>query len=197
MSALRNFLILAVLVLATAAATWVYTAVPPSSSPQPVLVRHDTGIDMEGLALPDFSFTTITGESYNSTAFDGKVMIVNFWASWCAPCIYEFPMLLELAARFDDDAVVVFVSNDRDIADITRFMEQFERRESLHFDDYPNIYIFLDEDTQITRQLFGIYRLPETIITDRDHKMQRKLVGVNWSVAAQGAFIESLLADTP
>ena len=58
-------------------------------------------------SLPDFSLTTLTGESVRSQDYQQKVLVVNFWATWCQPCVYEIPHLNDLYTDFQSKGVEI------------------------------------------------------------------------------------------
>src|SRR5262245_23578875 len=66
----------------------------------------------EGPPLPDFAMTDITGRAITSKDLRGKVVLVNFWATWCPPCRAEIPDLIALQDKYRDKLVVIGVSED-------------------------------------------------------------------------------------
>ncbi|MDA0240375.1 MAG: TlpA disulfide reductase family protein, partial [Proteobacteria bacterium] len=63
------------------------------------------------LPRPEISWTTGTGETVSLSDFQGKVVLLNYWASWCAPCLRELPSLDRLAARYNSDKFRVIALN--------------------------------------------------------------------------------------
>src|SRR5579859_6774280 len=81
--------------------------------------EHIIGV---GDTAPTFTLTTTTGQTVTPRDFGGKVLVLNFWASWCAPCVEEEPSLNEFAKTFRDSGVVVLgVSVDRNDQAYTNF----------------------------------------------------------------------------
>src|SRR6202020_2520525 len=64
--------------------------------------EHIVGV---GDTAPNFSITTTAGDQVTPRSFGGKVLVLNFWASWCAPCVQEAPSLNEFAKTFKDSGV--------------------------------------------------------------------------------------------
>ena len=95
-----------------------------------------------GAETPAFSFTDINGESRNIRDFEGKIVILNFWASWCPPCIKEFPLLLDAAANHKDDVVLIALSSDHDKQAMNRFINSLKK--DFDLDSMPNVHIALD-----------------------------------------------------
>lgn len=127
-----------------------------------------------GDTAPDFTFTDINNKTHSLRDFEGKTVILNFWASWCPPCIKEFPLLLKAAEQNKDSVILIALSSDHDPEAMTRFTDK------LALENADNVFIALDEETKITGGLFQTFRLPETIIIDPEQKLQHKLVGANW-----------------
>ena len=77
-------------------------------------------------SLPDFSLTTLTGESVRSQDYEHKVLVVNFWATWCQPCVYEIPHLNDLYTEFQSKGVEILgISMDSaDPESVRRFTQR-------------------------------------------------------------------------
>lgn len=104
----------------------------------------------------------------------GRVTIVNFWATWCAPCQREFPTFLEAAGKLGGDVLWVLVSVDEDRAEILKFLKRFDARKA-------NIEVLWDATSSVSRT-FGTVQLPESYIFDKDRRFDRKVLGyVDWN----------------
>jgi thiol-disulfide isomerase/thioredoxin len=108
-----------------------------------------------GDVAPNFSVELLDGSIVNLSDFKGKAVFLNFWASWCGPCIGEMPDIQELSEAFPDDLVVLAVNlgEEKDIAD--SFIQQ-------------NGYTFnigLDEQGQILEK-YPTDGIPYTVIVD-------------------------------
>lgn len=144
--------------------------------------------EMETRGIPRFQARTIEGKDFNLEEVAGKVVLVNFWASWCAPCIDEFPSMLKLVEEFPNDMVLVAVSRDRTQDDIDSFLKSFPgiRR--------PNIVIIWDKDAAIGKS-YSIDRLPESFLAKPGLKLARKIIGtIPWHTPDSVEFIKSLIA---
>ncbi len=129
--------------------------------------RGDFFVLEQGQAVPDFTFETIDGDTYSLSDFSNQTILIHFWASWCAPCVVEFPELVELAKKRDNVTILAF-SSDRTKAAIDRFIEQ----------DLPdNFKIIHDKDQTITEGKFSVFRLPETYILKPNMIMNRHIAG--------------------
>jgi len=143
--------------------------------------------------VPDYSFVAMDGEEYSLQQFRGKIVLLNFWASWCAPCIKEFPHLIEIANNHPDDLVFIGLSSDVAEKTMLAFVEKFENKMDAKLDT-DNIIIALDRD-EATHRLFRTYRLPETLIIDQDGVMREKLIGADWTVEYVEKQIEEINSE--
>lgn len=124
----------------------------------------------ERVPAPTVPFMTGDGATLDLTAFQGKVLIVNFWATWCAPCIKEMPSLDRLQAAFPDaDFEVVAINQDRGGK---RVAEAF-LRDKLQL---RNLAIYLDEKFALGRA-FKNRGLPATYAIDRNGNVVGGLFG--------------------
>ncbi|MGH1397840.1 MAG: TlpA family protein disulfide reductase [Alphaproteobacteria bacterium] len=149
----------------------------------PTITSVPTGEDSQktNKTVPAFTFTDINGKPHNITDFKGKKIILNFWASWCAPCIKEFPALITAAHNAPDDTILIALSSDLDEAAIHTFINKMKATQNSAF-TAPNILIALDKDQAITGGLFQTYKLPETILIDANQTMRHKFIGANWTL---------------
>jgi thiol-disulfide isomerase/thioredoxin len=133
-----------------------------------------TLVQMEKEGVPNFSFKDITGQESELKSLSGKVVILNFWASWCSPCVEEVPSLIKLVKEFKGQVQLVAVSGDSRKEDIEVFLKSFP--ELKHVD----IKIVWDEDRSMMKK-FDVSRLPESLVLGKDQKVVKKLVGsIDW-----------------
>lgn len=104
--------------------------------------------------------------------YRGKVVLLNFWATWCPPCIAEMPDLIALQDKMKDRGVVVVgVSIDADEDAYHKFLKQYK----------VNFVTVRDEDRK-TPTLYGTFGWPETYIIDRQGVVRRKFIGAaDWT----------------
>jgi peroxiredoxin len=115
--------------------------------------------------------------------FRGKVVVLNFWATWCPPCVDEMPSLVVLQSKLKNRGVqVLAVSVDVDGNAYHRFLR----------DQKVDLLTVRDPDHK-SNNLYGTFRYPETYIIDRDGKLRRKFVGpVDWSTPEVVEFLQKL-----
>jgi len=104
--------------------------------------------------------------------FRGQVVVLNFWATWCAPCVEEMPSLVEMQRRMKAKGVtVVAISMDVDQG----AYDQFLKRHGI------NLLTVRDPD-QKSNSLYGTSKFPETFVIDRDGVVRRRFIGaVDWT----------------
>lgn len=131
-----------------------------------------------GERAPDFSFTTLQGKSRTLHELQGKAIVLNFWATWCSPCVIEFPQMLNMAQKLPEEVIIVFVSTDDRKTDIERFLKKMNQKQLAQ----DNVLIAWDQDKKISQDLFQTFRLPETILISPDLVMKDKIIGadVQW-----------------
>jgi peroxiredoxin len=106
--------------------------------------------------------------------FRGQVVVLNFWATWCPPCIEETPSMVRMQARLRDKGVVVVaVSIDEDDAAYHKFLK-----------DYGVNMVTVRDQARKASSLYGTFGWPETYIIDRSGVIRRKFIGpVDWTSA--------------
>ena len=141
---------------------------------------------------PDFAFSDITGRTgYRLSDFKGKTVILHFWATWCAPCVKEYPKLTASVRGLKKDIVVLAISSDADIKTIRTFIDKTDPESR----NQKNIYTVWDEDRSITHDLYQTFAYPETIIIDREGRMVRKIPGdADWTGESLQSYLKSLIA---
>ncbi|MEM6933103.1 MAG: TlpA disulfide reductase family protein [Pseudomonadota bacterium] len=150
---------------------------------------------MSKLVLHDTPFTPMSstfadgeGEVMTVTDLSGKVVVMNFWATWCAPCRAEMPSIDRLAGELNgDDIHVMAVSTDR--GDITRIKKFFDEIEIEH------LGIYRDKKSELAREA-GAFGLPMTIILDREGREIARLLGeAEWDSTEAKAIVRRLAEE--
>jgi thiol-disulfide isomerase/thioredoxin len=184
----KLLLVLFILLLAIAYVAWDLLRVPPASHPQP---PEETAV--RDTIAPNPTFTSLDNNTNHLHDFKGKVIILNFWATWCAPCVVEFPSLLELAALREEDIVLIALSVDAQRSSINPFLQkhQFEPQSE-------NVIIAHDPGKKISQDLFQTVLYPETFIIGPDLKIVQKIAGIaDWTDKDILSFIDGLTTKAP
>jgi cytochrome c biogenesis protein CcmG, thiol:disulfide interchange protein DsbE len=135
-----------------------------------------------GSAAPDFtvqdSQTKVTLDQYR-----GQVVVLNFWATWCPPCVEEIPSLVEMQRRMKAKGVtVIAVSVDVDESAYKQFVK-----------DHNVNLLTVRDASQKSNDLYGTFKFPETYVIDRNGVMRRKFIGpVDWTAPDVTEFLGKL-----
>ena len=117
--------------------------------------------------IPELTMTTLDGKTLTTKELAGKVIIFNFWATWCAPCRAEIPDLVKLQDQYKDHLVIIGVlSEDEPGTHVSRFAA-----------DYKMNYPIVPETKELLEAFTGIYALPTTFMVGPDLRMMQKHIG--------------------
>ncbi|HEU5411157.1 MAG TPA: TlpA disulfide reductase family protein [Candidatus Acidoferrales bacterium] len=147
-----------------------------------------------GSTAKDFSFT-LDGKPAQLSDYRGKVVVLNFWATWCPPCVDETPSLVALQRYLSPKGgTVLGISADVDDQAYTRFIEQ----NGIDFPTYrdPSAETTTNGTHAKISSEYGTYMYPETYIIDRHGRIARKIVGAqDWMSPAMTEYLDSVLAE--
>lgn len=123
-----------------------------------------------GNPAPDFSITD-SQHTIVLSKLRGKPVLLNFWATWCPPCIDEMPSLVRLQKQLGDKVTILAVSEDADDGAYKQFIRDH------------NVDLLTVRDTsRRTNEVYGTFKFPETYVIDRDGKIVRKFIGAtDWT----------------
>ena len=128
-------------------------------------------------ASADFALRDLEGKEWKLSGLRGKVVLVNFWATWCPPCRKEMPDLGALYARFREQGFVVLAISDEEAGKVAAFVKEHDVR-------YP---VLLDPGSKVSTQ-FGAEGIPKSYVYDRDGK----LVATAIDMRTMGQFLAML-----
>ncbi len=143
--------------------------------------------DMVGQEMEDFSIETLSGENY--TLYEAlethDLMVINFWASWCGPCQYEFPFLEEAWEKYSDRIGVVALSVEEN--DTGAVLDGFVKEFGLKF-------TVMNDGDKLSEK-FGVYGVPTTMIVNKDKKIVAVEVGAKNSTEEFTELFDKLLGE--
>lgn len=146
---------------------------PNSSTFEPVLEAGGKAPKLFS-NLSQFSVVNLNGKRIFLKDFKNKIVIINFWASWCEPCKEEFPAILKLINNFKGKVILLAISNDFNKAQAYAFLKPFKKK-------YPKSFNFVyevwDENSKMTQGVFKTIKLPESLILDKNLHLVTKVIG--------------------
>jgi peroxiredoxin len=116
-----------------------------------------------------FIIKDMDGKDVNLAAFKGKVLLLNFWATWCGPCLQEIPAFVDLQARYRDQGLVIIgISVDDPIEKLKPFAQEFRM-------NYP---VLAGADRSDVQEAYGpLFGVPVSVLISRDGLMCKRFVG--------------------
>ena len=147
----------------------------PAESAAPPLVP--------GQAFPSFMLDFMVSGNNAARSLQGKMLVLNIWATWCPPCRREMPSLERLSKTLDPERfAVIGLSTDNDAL----LASEFLARNEISFTN------FLDQDGKMSRQL-GLKAYPETFVIAQDRTLVRRMTGLHdWSSPEMVSMLEGL-----
>ena len=205
----KNFLLLIVVFFAVIVAygAWTYH----KNNVQPVTYAGQID-EFEKNGVPNFALPLLDGPSGSATGkflklanLEDQVVLVNFWASWCAPCKIEFPSLIKLASKYNKGGEataqnvgefpsqrlrVVAVTVDADVTALHEFL-------AANKEPIPSNFEIVADPSGGIAARFGTKKLPETYILGKDHKLLRKVIDQqNWISPEFLAILEKFMSPS-
>jgi cytochrome c biogenesis protein CcmG/thiol:disulfide interchange protein DsbE len=155
------------------------------NEPDPsVMVQQTAAQNGGGSGAPGFTLPSVTGGSKSLADYRGKVVMLNFWATWCGPCKREIPDFIEMQEALRDDGLeIVGVSLDQPGEESN--VAQFVRQNGINYD-------VLHGNGEIAQAYGGVRSIPTTFLLDREGNIVSSKVGLQ-SKAAWEAEIKKLL----
>jgi len=140
----------------------------------------------EGTEIVDFELQDLSGATRRLSDFRGKVVFLNFWATWCGPCRFEMPSMEKLYRRLKDEGLEILAVN---LQEDRSSVEQF-------VDEYGLSFPVLLDTTGRIGATYGARSIPTTYIVDREGFVIAGTIGTReWDTEEYIRFFEKLLAD--
>ena len=111
---------------------------------------------------PDFTLKSRSGENVKLSEHRGDVVMINFWASWCAPCRQEMPLLEEIYTKYSDLGFTLLAVN----------VEEDSSKASELLNEIPVTFPVLYDNKNTVTKLYNVVAMPSTVILDRDGNMR-------------------------
>jgi len=120
-----------------------------------------------GVQAEDFRLTDLEGKSQSLSQYRGKIVLVNFWATWCKPCTTEMPAMQTMYDKLRDQGFVVLAVNE--LEDDAKVREHIKQ----HGHTFP---VLMDRDNKVANQ-FGVFGLPVSVFIDQEGRVQEYIKG--------------------
>ncbi len=184
------------LAITIAAATWFYAQQGGGGKGSDAALSRLAVGEIAELTTPDtlepatdLQFETRDGEPVRLSDFRGQVVVINLWATWCAPCLTEMPTLAALAEHYADNADLLVLPISVDLPD------QRARAEAFMAGQAP-LPFYNDPTFQLPFEFGGRGGMPQTILLDRQGQVRAMLTGgADWSGPDARALVDTLLAE--
>jgi thiol-disulfide isomerase/thioredoxin len=147
----------------------------------------DKLVPIDPAPLPELRFTLADGTARSLADYAGSGVVLNMWATWCAPCVAEMAALDELARKLSGSGVAVLaLSSDRGGAPV---VDRFYRERGIH-----TLAVLLDPRGEVPRAI-GARGIPTTLLINRDGQERGRVEGaVDWSASASVETVRKLIA---
>ncbi|HSV54126.1 MAG TPA: TlpA disulfide reductase family protein [Burkholderiaceae bacterium] len=153
----------------------------------PAAASHEAVAWPDAVPAPPFSLVDSKGGTWTLAGQRGKVVLLNFWASWCEPCRAEMPSLQQLADLYGSELVVLAVNFKEREARVNQFAQNAGLA----------LPLLMDRDGAVAAQ-YGIKIFPSTVLIARDGKAKMRITGeVDWTGREASRWLEPLLLQRP
>lgn len=169
---MRRLVWIVVLLVVGGLAGYIYTNLP------------ETTTVVAGELAPDFQLEDTKGNLVSLAALRGKVVMVNFWATWCPPCKEEMPSMDRLnEAMAGEDFVMLAINTEKNGRSV---VPAFLRKT-------PHDFTVLYDDQGTVQTRYGVYKFPESFIIRKDGIVDRKVIGqIDWATPKTIAYFKGL-----
>ncbi|WP_019612523.1 TlpA disulfide reductase family protein [Thioalkalivibrio sp. AKL7] len=135
--------------------------------------------------VADFALTDHLGDEQSLSDYDGQVVLLNFWASWCPPCVHEIPSMNRMAETLGEGFAIVSVNYQESAEHITAFMQEVQV-------DFP---VLMDFDGRVAAD-WRVFAFPSSFILDRDGRVRYSVnSAIEWDDPDVIATVEALMAE--
>ncbi len=143
-----------------------YQPVAGSREVADILLPSERNLSLVGRQASDFTLKTVDGSPVHLADLRGKIILLDFWATWCPPCRRELPTIEALSRKYKDRNVLVFGVNDEDVATAKHFLEK----------NHPDLATLHDGGGKVNK-MYGTHAIPTVLVIDPTGKIVAHFVG--------------------
>ncbi len=142
----------------------------------------------QNVAAPDFELKNLEGKSIKLSNLKGKVVFLDFWATWCGPCVASFPSIKKVADKYKEDSNVVFlfIATSEEPRNRTERLKRFIEKKKYDFN------VLIDENDEVAGK-FGVMGIPMKFVVDTQGNIRFASEGYNGSSDATALEIEAMI----
>jgi cytochrome c biogenesis protein CcmG, thiol:disulfide interchange protein DsbE len=144
---------------------------PAAFAPQrPALLAGSGALPLEGQPAPDFTLKTLDGNAITLSKIQGQPVLINFWASWCAPCRAEMPEIVRAYETHKADGLIVLAIN-------MTFQDSLPEAQAFVKEFHMPFPVLLDDTGAVARDTYGVRVLPMSFFIDRKGIIVHRQIG--------------------
>jgi cytochrome c biogenesis protein CcmG/thiol:disulfide interchange protein DsbE len=144
---------------------------PAAFAPQqPALLAGSGALPLEGQPAPDFTLKTLDGSTITLSKLQGHPVLINFWASWCAPCRAEMPEIVQAYETHKADGLIVLAIN-------MTFQDSLPEAQAFAKEFHMPFPVLLDDTGAVGRDAYGLRGLPMSFFVDRKGVIAHRQIG--------------------
>src|SRR5580692_8889104 len=154
---------------------------PKTAVPADTVIKGDnpnTGEAKTGLAEPELTLKDLDGKDISLSEYKGKVVLVNFWATWCEPCQVEIPWLIEMQAKYGPKGFVILgiALDEEGKSAVAPYVTK--ERFNVNGQKLPMTYKILIGNDEAADKFGGLFGYPTSVLISRDGKQIKRVTGM-------------------
>lgn len=155
--------VILLMLVALLGSAWIVVSKESVADPSYVVLKE---APIVGYVAPDFTLTTAVSQTYSLSNYIGQPVVLNFWATWCAPCRIEMPHLQAASEKYNGRITFLGVNDGEDSSLVTDFADEFDLTYPLLLDDGRSVNI-----------LYDVRSLPTTLFINADGTVSEVIIG--------------------
>jgi peroxiredoxin len=178
---MRRLMLIVLVLLLVCGSLYICTA----GNPQPTY--DSVKAVAPGNPAPDFQLEDNNGNMVSLSGLRGKVVMVNFWATWCPPCRAEMPSMEKLNNAMAGEEFVMLAINieENGRSSVAEFLQKT-----------PHTFPILYDEQGVVQKLYGVYKFPESFVITKDGMIDDKVIGaIDWAHPETIAYFKGLAKD--